>query len=113
MFIYYVIIIGTIGSAIQYTAGMRSVIGWIVRVLVVAICFTVSLCCGTVNWLRRQKGGDKTGYRHEWIHKEHKPGFDSRQELGIFLFDTASRPTLGPTQPPANGIGDLSLEIRS
>jgi len=26
--------------------------------------------------------------------------FDSRRELGIFLFSTASRPALGPTQPP-------------
>jgi hypothetical protein len=26
-------------------------------------------------------------------------GFDSRQGLGIFLFTTASRPTLGPTHP--------------
>jgi hypothetical protein len=27
-------------------------------------------------------------------------GFDSRQGLGIFLFTTASRTALGPTQPP-------------
>jgi hypothetical protein len=27
-------------------------------------------------------------------------GFESRQGLEIFLFITASRPTLGPTQPP-------------
>jgi hypothetical protein len=27
-------------------------------------------------------------------------GFDFRRELGIFLFSTASRPALGPTQPP-------------
>jgi len=26
-------------------------------------------------------------------------GFDSRQGLGIFLFDTLSRPAIGPTQP--------------
>jgi hypothetical protein len=26
-------------------------------------------------------------------------GFDSRQELGIFLFTTVSRTALGPTQP--------------
>jgi hypothetical protein len=26
-------------------------------------------------------------------------GFDSRQGIGIFLFTTASRPDLGPTQP--------------
>jgi hypothetical protein len=28
-----------------------------------------------------------------------RPGFDS-QQCKIFLFSTASRPTLGPTQPP-------------
>jgi hypothetical protein len=27
-------------------------------------------------------------------------GFDSRRGLGIFLFTTASRTVLGPTQPP-------------
>jgi hypothetical protein len=27
-------------------------------------------------------------------------GFDSRRGLGIFLFTTASRTALGPTQPP-------------
>jgi hypothetical protein len=36
--------------------------------------------------------------------------FESRQELGIFLFTTASRPSLGPTQPPIHWVsGDLSL----
>jgi len=29
-----------------------------------------------------------------------RPGFDSRQGLGLFLWDTASRQALGPTQPP-------------
>jgi len=27
-------------------------------------------------------------------------GFESRKRLGIFLFTTASRPALQPTQPP-------------
>jgi hypothetical protein len=37
-------------------------------------------------------------------------GFESRQGLGIFLFTTASRPTLGPTQPPIQWVpGALSL----
>jgi len=40
-------------------------------------------------------------------------GFLSRQVLGIFLFTTASRPTLGPTQPPIQWVpGALSLELR-
>jgi len=31
-------------------------------------------------------------------------GFESRLELGIFLFTTASRPALGPTQPPIQWV---------
>jgi hypothetical protein len=31
-------------------------------------------------------------------------GFDSRQGLGIFLFTTASRMALGPTQPPIQWV---------
>jgi hypothetical protein len=30
-------------------------------------------------------------------------GFDSQRGLGIFLFTTASRTALGPTQPLSNG----------
>jgi hypothetical protein len=37
-------------------------------------------------------------------------GFESRQGLGILLFTAASRPALGPTQPPIQCVpGDLSL----
>jgi hypothetical protein len=37
-------------------------------------------------------------------------GFDSRRGLGIFLFATASRKALGPTQPPIQWVtGALSL----
>jgi hypothetical protein len=32
------------------------------------------------------------------------PGFDSRQGQVIFLYSTASRPVLGPTQPPVQWI---------
>jgi hypothetical protein len=40
-------------------------------------------------------------------------GFDSRRELGIFLFTTASRTALGPTQPPIQWVpGVLSLEVK-
>jgi hypothetical protein len=40
-------------------------------------------------------------------------GFDSRQGLGIFLFTTASRTALGPTQPPIQWLsGALSLGVK-
>jgi hypothetical protein len=40
-------------------------------------------------------------------------GFDSRRGLGIFLFTTASRTALGPTQPPIQWVsGALSLGIK-
>jgi hypothetical protein len=39
--------------------------------------------------------------------------FDSRQELGIFLLTTASRPALGLTQPPIQRVpGVLALEVK-
>jgi hypothetical protein len=40
-------------------------------------------------------------------------GFDSRQGLGIFLFTTASRTALGPTQPPIQWVQRaLSLAVK-
>jgi hypothetical protein len=33
-----------------------------------------------------------------------RPGLDSRQRQEVFLFSTASRPTLGPTQPPVQWV---------
>jgi hypothetical protein len=39
--------------------------------------------------------------------------FKSRQELGIFLLTTASRPVLEPTQPPIEWVpGALSLGVK-
>jgi hypothetical protein len=40
-------------------------------------------------------------------------GFESRQGLGIFLFITASRPALGPTEPSTQWVpGALSLGVK-
>jgi hypothetical protein len=40
-------------------------------------------------------------------------GVDSRRELGIFLLVIASRPALGPTQPPIQWVlGALSLGVK-
>jgi hypothetical protein len=40
-------------------------------------------------------------------------GFGSRQGLGTFLFTTASRPALGPIQPPVQWVpGALSLGVK-
>jgi hypothetical protein len=40
-------------------------------------------------------------------------GFDSWQGLGTFLFTTASRTALEPTQPPIQWVSDaLSLEVK-
>jgi hypothetical protein len=40
-------------------------------------------------------------------------GFEFRQELGIFLFTTVSRPALSSTQPPIQLVpGSLSLRVK-
>jgi len=45
-----------------------------------------------------------------WLHYR---GFESRQGLGIFQFTTASRPALGPSQPPLQWVpGALSLGVK-
>jgi hypothetical protein len=42
-----------------------------------------------------------------------RPVFDSRQGLRILLFATASRPVLGPTQPPIQWVpGVLSPGVK-
>jgi hypothetical protein len=40
-------------------------------------------------------------------------GFDSRRRLGIFLFTTASRKALAPTQPPIRWVPEnLSRRVK-
>jgi hypothetical protein len=40
-------------------------------------------------------------------------GFESRQGLGLFLYTTVSRPSLGPTQPPIQWVaGAFSLGVK-
>jgi hypothetical protein len=40
-------------------------------------------------------------------------GLESRQGVGIYLFTTASRPALGPTQPPIHWVPEvLSLRLK-
>jgi hypothetical protein len=60
-----------------------------------------------ISWLpeRLSRGGvaqsvqqQATGWTIGWL------GFHSRRGMGIFLFDTASRPALGPTQPPIQWV---------
>jgi hypothetical protein len=51
----------------------------------------------------------------KWSRPSHSIilGFDSRWGLGIFLFTTASRTALGPTQPPIQWVpGALSLWVK-
>jgi hypothetical protein len=38
-------------------------------------------------------------------------GFDSRRELGIFLFTTASRTALGTTQPPIQWVPGVKRPV--
>jgi hypothetical protein len=44
--------------------------------------------------------------------RDGRPGFDSWQQQGFSVFITASRPSLGPTQPPIQWVeGDHSLVV--
>jgi hypothetical protein len=47
------------------------------------------------------------------MRTKYDQGFESRQELGIFLFTTASGTALGLTQPPIQWVrGALSLGVK-
>jgi hypothetical protein len=46
-------------------------------------------------------------WRHQWytaVYGLDNRGFESTQRLGILLFTTASRPALGPNQPPIQWV---------
>jgi hypothetical protein len=59
-------------------------------------------------WLRKSTSGGFLCWATGWTIGA--LGFDSRRGLGIFLFTTASRTALGPTQPPIQWVlGALSL----
>jgi hypothetical protein len=72
--------------------------------------WTSALCCSD---------GHRTNYRYQSVQRWATGwtigvlGFDSRRGLGIFLFTTASRTALGPTQPPIQWEpGALSLGVK-
>jgi hypothetical protein len=51
--------------------------------------------------------------RHPFDRRLGVLGFDSRRGLEIFLFTTASRTALGPTEPPIQWVsGALSLRVK-
>jgi hypothetical protein len=65
----------------------------VTRAYPVAICFTLTI--------------KKSSYEPWWYSaglRAGRSGFDSRRGLGIFLFITAFRTALGPTQPPMQWV---------
>jgi hypothetical protein len=68
------------------------------------------------NDLFKGKPGVFLRVRTEFLHyfiTSGRPGFDSLQGLRIFFFATASRPALGPIQPPIRWVpGVLSSGVK-
>jgi hypothetical protein len=64
-----------------------------------------------INYLSIPEPGELCQYSDMlWAEQ---PGFDSWQELEIFLYSTVSRLALGPTQPPIQWVlGALSLGVK-
>jgi hypothetical protein len=61
----------------------------------------------TPSWCDAQSKRHRHNFTFIYIY------IDFRRRLGIFLFTTASRPALWPTQPPIQSVpGALSLEVK-
>jgi hypothetical protein len=97
-----------------------------------SIIVTASLCIRAAHFRQSAKSSNGTSAyvhtcMHTYIHKHIAQsvqrwamdwtigvlGFDSRRGLGFFLFTTASRTALGPTQPPNQWVpGASSLRLK-
>jgi hypothetical protein len=78
-------------------------IGYKVIVLKIKLCQSKYIRAMIAQSVQRWATGRTTGVL----------GFDSRWRLGIFLFTTASRTDLGPTQPPIQWVPwALSLGVK-
>jgi hypothetical protein len=77
-----------------------SSLDFFVAAVFISYCRSQILTAGIAQWY-------SSGSRAGWS------GFDSPRGLGIFLFTTASRPALGPTQPPIQWVsGAFSLGVK-
>jgi hypothetical protein len=66
-----------------------------------------------MNWVTRGHGSRYSSVTIALSYGLDDWEFESRQRLGIFLFTTASRPSLGLSQPPIQWVpGALFLEVK-
>jgi len=72
-------------------------------------CYYSGVRSAYVHSMQNGQAGIATGYGLD----DGLSGFDFRLGLGFFLFDTISRPALGPTQPPIQVVpGVISLGVK-